>query len=105
MHRRYRKSTLHQPGTRIVHPGAADDAIPEHIVFGAATIPSEPVGDVIHGGGGGMARGIGERARARRNDRTGRLEEAQTGDETRCDGRRSSRRTGRPFALSSSLSA
>ena len=47
MHRRYRKSTLHQPGTRIVHLGAADDAIPEHIVFGAATIPSEPVGDVI----------------------------------------------------------
>ena len=34
-----------------------------------------------------------------------RLEEAQTGDETRCDGRPVVRRTGRPFALSSSLSA
>jgi hypothetical protein len=44
---RFRKSTLHRPGRKVLHPGFADDPSVDHLVHGARTVPSEPVGDVL----------------------------------------------------------
>ena len=45
--RRFRKSALHRPGRKVLHPGFADDPSVDHLVHGARTVPSEPVGDVL----------------------------------------------------------
>ena len=45
--RRFRKSALHRPGRKVLHPGFADDPSVDHLVHGARTVPSEPVGEVL----------------------------------------------------------
>ena len=45
--RRFRKSTLHVPGRKVVHPGMANDPTVDHVTHGAKTVPSEPVQSVL----------------------------------------------------------
>lgn len=44
--KKYRRSTLHEPGRRVVHPGMADDAVPT-MTFGVKSELCEPAADVM----------------------------------------------------------
>ena len=44
--KKFRRSTLHEPGRRVVHPGTADDAIPT-MTFGVKSVLGEPAADVM----------------------------------------------------------
>ena len=44
--KKFRRSTLHEPGRRVVHPGMAGDTIPT-MTFGVKSVLGEPAADVM----------------------------------------------------------